>query len=119
MPTLSSTWWRLLSPRLDEALDMTLSERTQWLSSLRAEDPGMARKLETLLDEHGLLAEEGFLEKHFVPLPGGQPFVGQAVGPYVLLAELGRGGMGSVWLAERGDGRFERQVAIKFLNVAF
>ena len=39
--------------------------------------------------------------------------VGQAVGPYVLLHLLGVGGMGEVWLARRGDGSLEREVALK------
>jgi serine/threonine-protein kinase len=43
---------------------------------------------------------------------------GQLVPPYRILKMIGRGGMGTVWLAERCDGRFERKVAIKFLNIA-
>ena len=38
---------------------------------------------------------------------------GQHVGPYRLIKELGRGGMGVVWLAERADGQHSRQVALK------
>jgi serine/threonine protein kinase len=38
---------------------------------------------------------------------------GQLVGPYRLIKELGRGGMGVVWLAERADGQHSRQVALK------
>lgn len=38
------------------------------------------------------------------------------VGVYKLLREIGSGGMGSVWLAERADGQFEQQVAIKFIR---
>jgi tetratricopeptide (TPR) repeat protein/tRNA A-37 threonylcarbamoyl transferase component Bud32 len=43
---------------------------------------------------------------------------GQVVGAYTLVSEIGHGGMGSVWLAVRNDGRFEGRVAVKFLNVA-
>jgi serine/threonine-protein kinase len=38
---------------------------------------------------------------------------GQLVGPYRLIREIGRGGMGVVWLAERADGQHTRQVALK------
>jgi eukaryotic-like serine/threonine-protein kinase len=41
---------------------------------------------------------------------------GERVGAYVVVRELGRGGMGTVFLAERADGQFEKQVAIKILN---
>jgi serine/threonine protein kinase len=41
---------------------------------------------------------------------------GQRVGAYVMVRELGRGGMGTVYLAARADGYFEKEVAIKLLN---
>jgi len=44
------------------------------------------------------------------------PRGGERVGAYVIVRELGRGGMGTVFLAERADGQFEKQVAIKILN---
>ncbi len=43
---------------------------------------------------------------------------GLEVGGYLLGRLLGRGGMGSVWLGRRVDGRFEGQVAVKLLNLA-
>jgi eukaryotic-like serine/threonine-protein kinase len=42
-------------------------------------------------------------------------FAGRSVGPYRILREIGRGGMGAVYLAERADEQFEKQVAIKLL----
>ena len=41
---------------------------------------------------------------------------GQRIGAYVVVRQLGRGGMGAVYLAERADGQFEKQVAIKVLK---
>ncbi len=41
---------------------------------------------------------------------------GIRVGHYRMLREIGRGGMGAVWLAEHADGQFRQQVAIKLLH---
>ena len=107
--------WRLLSPYLDEALDIVEPfERDAWLSSLRARNSTVAAELEALLAEHKAIAAGGFLEQ---PPPFAPPtLAGQRVGAYTLVAPIGDGGMGTVWLAERNDGRFDRRVAIKFLN---
>jgi len=47
---------------------------------------------------------------------GGEAIVGRRIGPFVLVRELGRGGMGEVWLGERADGEFGQQVAIKLVR---
>jgi len=118
MSALSPDQWQALSPYLDEALTMADEDLLAWLSSLRTQNPELAAQLETLLLEHRALSEEGFLEKRSVGLPDGLGLAGQEVGVYTLISQIGQGGMGSVWLAERNDGRFERRVAVKFLNIA-
>ncbi len=44
--------------------------------------------------------------------------IGRTIGAYRLEGLLGRGGMGSVWLAHRVDGQFQQQVAIKLLSLS-
>jgi eukaryotic-like serine/threonine-protein kinase len=118
MSALTPDQWQALSPYLDDALTMTDEECSIWLSSLRVKSPDLVEQLEMLLHEHRSLSEEGFLEAHSVGLPKVQGLAGQTLGVYTLRSQIGQGGMGSVWLAERSDGRFERQVAVKFLNIA-
>ncbi len=43
-------------------------------------------------------------------------YTGQVIGPYQLHEEIGRGGMGTVWRAERVDGGFQQTVAIKLIK---
>jgi len=89
MSTLSPDQWQALSPYLDQALTMTDEERSVWLSSLRAQSPGLADQLEMLFQEHRVLSKQGFLEKSSVGLPGGSGLAGQTVGAYTLLGRIG------------------------------
>ena len=118
MSTLSPDQWQALSPYLDEALAMTEKERSTWLSSLRTQNPDTGGPTGNALPRapsavRGRLPREGF--RWLAAKCGLQ---GQTLGVYTLMSQIGQGGMGSVWLAERSDGRFERQVAVKFLNIA-
>ncbi len=118
MPTLSPERWRALSPHFETALAMPPADRKAWLDALRAEKPAIARDLETLLADHRALEGEGFLEGSPVAPPAASTLAGQTLGSYSLVSPIGQGGMGSVWLARRNDGRFEGQVAIKLLNAS-
>src|SRR5690349_3071055 len=118
MSKLSPNQWQALSPHLDQALELADDERSLWLSSLQGENPGLAYELEMLLREHRALSDEGFLEASALELPHGPSLAGQTLGVYTLVSQIGQGGMGTVWLAERSDGRFERRVAVKVLNFA-
>ncbi|MEK8032114.1 serine/threonine-protein kinase [Ideonella sp. DXS29W] len=106
--------WPALSPHLDELLDLAPAERARRLAALRAADPTLADDLQALLASLETLDRNAFLETPAVLPP--PTLEGETVGAYTIERELGQGGMGSVWLARRTDGRFDGQVAIKFLH---
>jgi hypothetical protein len=115
MTTSKQERWQLLSQLLDKVLDMPEAQRAPWLHALRGEDPEMADSLDRALADRD---SGGFAEFLEGPPPLAvesleATLVGRHIGPYVLDAEAGRGGMGSVWRAHRADGRYEGTVAIK------
>ena len=110
-----------LDTLLDQALDLPPAELTAWLERLHRTDPDMAGELRALLHAESGLDARGFLRDTARPgIPGGvgASLAGQRIGPYTLERSLGHGGMGSVWLARRDDGRYVGHVAIKLLNLA-
>ena len=107
------TWGRL-SPLLDELLDLPDDERGARLAALRAQDPALANAVAAMLEHLPAIERGEFMPASALPRPSG--LTGQAIGPYALVREIGHGGMGTVWLARRTDGRYEGEVAIKFLR---
>ena len=109
-----------LEPLLDQALDLAPAERAAWLADLRARAPDLAREVEALLAAEDELDARGFLAGPGTPeLPRPVPsLAGRRLGAYTLERPIGQGGMGTVWLARRSDGRYEGWVAIKLLNLA-
>ena len=106
--------WTRLSPLLNDVLACDGVARAERIAALRAQDAALADDIEALLVT---LTGVGRRQRAAPPtLPAGSGMVGQVVGAYTIERELGQGGMGSVWLARRSDGRFDGRVAIKFLN---
>jgi eukaryotic-like serine/threonine-protein kinase len=110
--------WQRIAPYLDQALDLELEERERWLTDLTVANPEIAAAVRQLLAEHADLQQRGFLSspdvdpvRHALLKRSGG--VGEHVGAYRLIREIGRGGMSSVWLAERSDGQLQRDVALK------
>src|SRR5262249_32751757 len=88
------------------------------LMSLGAEDRQAAADVRALLAEHRLLTAEGFLASPVMIHRPEPSLAGVTIGAYTLVSPIGHGGTGSVWLAERSDGRFTGHVAVKLLNAA-
>jgi eukaryotic-like serine/threonine-protein kinase len=115
---LANDRWHALTPYLDQALELTGEQRAAWLDSLRQEDAALASDLEALLREHRDAKDEGFLAGAPCVTPPPTSMAGQRAGAYTLTALIGQGGMGTVWLANRNDGRFRGIAAVKLLNAA-
>ncbi|HEY5808459.1 MAG TPA: serine/threonine-protein kinase [Povalibacter sp.] len=106
-----------LNNLLDEALAMSPLQRRQWLDQLHLHEEPLCLRVRDLLSRATRLEREQFLET----LPKVTQGIAEAVamppsaevGPYRLVREIARGGMGSVWLAERTDGLVKRPVAVK------
>ena len=115
---------RTLSRLLDEALALDPSERSRWLASLGGSDAGHRNTLAQLL------AEADRPDDRFLTRPGlghlraaaqsqATEREGMRIGPYRLERQIGVGGMGSVWLAQRVDGGLDRAVALKLPHVSW
>ena len=98
----------------ESALDCDADGRQEWLAVACADDSALHAEVEALLAAHEL-AERVFDEDTMHRLAS-EPAHPKRIGPYRIAGELGRGGMGTVYLAERADGEFEQRVAIKLTN---
>ena len=117
---IDMTRYAVLRPLLQEGLELTPEARIVWLAAKRRSDPALAAELEAMLASEAELDQQGFLASGASPdLFGSTPsLAGSIIGAYTLESLLGQGGMGSVWLARRTDGRFEGKVAVKFMSIA-
>ncbi|HYK43513.1 MAG TPA: protein kinase [Thermoanaerobaculia bacterium] len=109
--------WERVKDLFQEALERAPEERGPHLKEVCREDAGLRGDVERLLSAHARGA--GFLGGPAVHLEGPSIEGGEVprrIGEYRILRELGQGGMGTVFLAERDEPGFRRTVAIKVVR---
>ncbi len=113
--------WRRVESLLEAALERTPEARAEFLDAECAADPSLRREVESLLAAHA--QAESFIEEPAVEAAtqlltraGADALARRPIGPYRLIREIGHGGMGIVYLAERADAAYQRRVAIKLVR---
>ena len=118
---MDSTRWQHVKTLFERALDLPAPKRATFLDEACAGDLLLRHEIDSLLRA----ADD---DADFLEVPAVQAALdviartsdrirtGRRLGPYRIVGELGRGGMGTVYLAERDDGLFEQQVAVKVVH---
>jgi tetratricopeptide (TPR) repeat protein/tRNA A-37 threonylcarbamoyl transferase component Bud32 len=108
---------------LSQALELDTGPRRSFLDSACANDAALREEIDLLLaqrvdpgaDVIEQCAADAAVRMRFVAQHADAQ-TGSRIGPYRILREIGHGGMGAVYLAERDDEHYRQQVAIKLIK---
>jgi eukaryotic-like serine/threonine-protein kinase len=118
--------WLRIETLLDGVLELGPDEQSAWLDEQCADAPELRAEVERMIradSGEGILEESiggvarGILQDGEAGSGGpAVPQVGERVGAFRIVREIGAGGMGEVFLAERCDGQFDQRVALKVVR---
>jgi eukaryotic-like serine/threonine-protein kinase len=112
------TYWSDVETIFEAVADLDTASRAAALDARCGDRQELRAEIEALLEADA--RAEGFSNATVAftdePGPDPPPGVGSTIGPFELVAKIGAGGMGTIYLAERADGGFAQQVAVKIIG---
>ena len=119
--TITPERWQQVKQVLAEALELDTERQQKFLDHSCAHDAELRAEVDQLLahrvETHSDAIEECAADAARLRLDGAAAArIGCHIGAYRVLREIGHGGMGTVYLAERDDEHYRREVAIKLIN---
>ncbi len=114
--------WRKVRDLFDHALAIAPASAASFLERACSNDPDLYQEVKALLAAHykaGDFIEAPAIEdalKIVEEKQGGGLRTGARVGQYEIVSEVGRGGMGAVYLAQRADDEYHKRVALKLIK---
>ena len=114
-PPSDSAYRHEIESIFEDAIELAPADRGPWLAGRCGTDRRLRAEVDALIAAHDRAA--GVLEKNIAGAVGGA-VRGRRIGAYRVRREIGRGGMGVVYLAERSDGQYQQRVAVKLLRAS-
>lgn len=116
--------WQHTKKLLGEALDLDPADRVAFIDRASGSNTQLREELISLLEaaqSDGALLDTppAMLVLEAMNARTEQAWIGQRLGPYAIVSLIARGGMGEVYRAERVDGQYKQQVAVKLLRSGF
>ena len=116
---MSSGLWNKIDELFQSACEFNGEERAVFLAEACGGDEALRAEVESLLAYHDKSAgviDSSAVEKVLQLIGDGNHEAERRIGPYKTIREIGRGGMGTVYLAMRDDDQYQKQVAIKLIK---
>ena len=108
--------WAMIERLFERALELNEQERIEYLKGECGNDEELFQEVHSLIDADSKAHPIFNSPTPTIEIPDNLKYEGKIIGAYKIVKQIGLGGMGSVYLAERADGQFEQKVALKLIK---